>query len=127
MIYRGETNCPKCGGNLKYYDKVKRIVRSRERKTKRIKIRRLRCCDCDALHRELPNFLFPFKQYEAEIIYAVLEETITPNTIGYENYPCEMTMIRWKKQANYILSQALKRLNKFQLFPHVSFLQTGSC
>lgn len=95
MIAENETVCPKCGGVLKYYDKVKRIIRTKARKTKRIKLRRLRCGTCRSLHREIPDFIFPYKQYEAEIIIGVLEGLITSETLGYEDYPCEMTMIRW--------------------------------
>ena len=65
--------------------------------TNQIIIRRLRCPKCGGLHRELPEGIFPHKQYDAEIIRGVLEGFITPATKGYEDYPCEMTMIRWKK------------------------------
>ncbi len=60
------------------------------------KVRRLRCKICGELHRELPNFLVPYKQYEMDIIRGVLNGDITCDSIGYEDYPCEMTMIRWK-------------------------------
>ncbi|MEY8395943.1 DUF6431 domain-containing protein [Lachnospiraceae bacterium 45-P1] len=98
-----ETVCPKCGGRLKFYDKVKRIVRTKGRVTNRTIIRRLRCPKCGRLHRELPKDIFPYKQYEAEIIRGVLEGFITPETMGYEDYPCEMTMIRWKAQKSQLL------------------------
>ena len=104
MIINNESNCPKCNGDLKYYDSVQRIVRTKARSTKKIKLWRLRCLDCGALHRELPEFIFPYKQYEAEVIIGVLEEFITAETIGYEDYPCEMTMIRWLAQKSYFLN-----------------------
>lgn len=88
--------CPDCGGNIKYYDTVSRIIRMKGGKTQRIYVRRLRCTQCRTIHRELPEFIFPYKQYDAEIIKGVLEGFITPDTIGYEDYPCEMTMIRWR-------------------------------
>lgn len=87
--------CPRCGGSLKYYDQVQRLVRTKGRKTWTIPMRRLRCMDCGALHRELPELVFPYKQYEAEVIIGVLEGLITCETIGFEDYPCEMTMMRW--------------------------------
>jgi hypothetical protein len=103
MVSDKESNCPHCGGNLKYYDKVERVVRTKMRNSRRIKIRRLRCGKCGHLHRELPDYIFPYKQYEAEIIRGVLEGFITPETIGYEDYPCEMTMIRWVAQKTQLL------------------------
>lgn len=98
MIITNESNCPRCGCELKYYDSVKRIIRSKFRNTKRIVIHRLRCTGCQSIHRELPEFILPYKQYEADVILGVLDGTITPETLGFEDYPCEMTMLRWKAQ-----------------------------
>lgn len=95
MVSMDVTTCPKCGGELKYYGKVPRIVRTKNRSTSWVKIRRLRCEKCGSFHRELPDFLLPFKQYEAEVIRGVAEGLITYETLGFEDYPCEMTMLRW--------------------------------
>lgn len=73
MISINESTCPNCGGRLKYYDRVPRILRTKNRISSYILIRRLKCSDCGKLHRELPNYIFPHKQYEAEIIQGVLE------------------------------------------------------
>lgn len=103
MVTNDELICPDCGGHLKYYDKVQRMVRTKGRHTKWIKIRRMRCTQCGELHRELPSYLFPYKQYESEIIKGVLEGFITCETFGYEDYPCEMTMFRWRTQEMHLL------------------------
>ena len=50
------------------------------------------------LHRELPKFLFPYKQYEADVIKGVLDGFITSDTLGFEDYPCEATMRLWIEQ-----------------------------
>lgn len=42
--------------------------------------------------------IYPYKQYESEIIDGVIEGLITCDTVGFEDYPCELTMIRWKTQ-----------------------------
>lgn len=68
MISDNQSICPKCGGQLKYYDHVQRLVRTKFGNKKWVAIRRLRCCKCNAVHRELPDFIFPYKQYEADII-----------------------------------------------------------
>ena len=83
MVSKAESTCPRCGGCLKYYDSVQRIVRTKNRKSEFIRIRRLHCQVCGAFHRELPDFIF------------VLEGLITCETLGFEDYPCEMTMLRW--------------------------------
>lgn len=103
MVSMDNTVCPKCGGQLKYFDTVKRIVRTKARQTEWINIHRLRCMSCGTLHRELPEELFPYKQYEAEVICGVLEGLITYETLGFEDYPCEMTMLRWISQKAQLL------------------------
>ncbi|GHU53189.1 hypothetical protein FACS1894132_04660 [Clostridia bacterium] len=100
MVNENQSDCSVCGALLKYYDRVLRIVRTKGRKTKWIDIRRLKCSKCNVLHRELPEYISPYKQYEAEVILGVLEGIITTDTLGYEDYPCEATMIRWKNTQN---------------------------
>lgn len=96
MISNNESICPKCGDKLKYYDSVKRIVRTKYGRKSKVNIRRFRCKQCGSTHRELPDFIFPYKQYEADIIIGVIEDLITCETLGFEDYPCEMTMFRWR-------------------------------
>ena len=103
MVMRDQTTCPKCGGELKYYDSVPRLVRTKGRETARVSMRRFRCVRCGAVHRELSELLVPYKQYEAEVIIGVLEGLITCETIGFEDYPCEMTMLRWLSQKAQLL------------------------
>ncbi len=103
MVSNDTLTCPNCGGKLRHYDNVRRIVRTRRRRTTWITIQRLQCAECGHVHRELPEFIFPYKQYEAEVIIGVREGLITPETIGFEDYPCEMTMERWKSQKTQLL------------------------
>lgn len=103
MIRINSVVCPNCSGKLKYFDSVKRMVRTKARQTEWIEIRRLRCSSCGKIHRELPDELFPYKQYEAELIRGVIEGLITCETLGYEDYPCEMTMLRWCAQKSQLL------------------------
>lgn len=103
MVMQDQSTCPKCGGELKYYDSVSRLVRTKGRQTTRVLIRRLRCMRCGMLHRELTELLFPYKQYESEVITGVLEGLITCETMGFEDYPCEMTMLRWLSQKGQLL------------------------
>ena len=95
MVTEGIIICPKCGGKLKHKDNVKRIIRDKGRVTRWIKIERLRCQSCGSIHRSLPIYILPYKQYSFEIIQGVRDGLITCETLGYEDYPCEMTMSRW--------------------------------
>lgn len=103
MIVRNDTRCSKCDGNLKYYDSVKRCIKGKYGIKRYMKIRRFKCSECGAVHREATEDIYPYKQYEAEIIFGVTEGLITPDTLGFEDYPCEATMRRW-------LAQNLQRL-----------------
>lgn len=98
MIVENTKICPKCGGYLKYYDNADRFVLQKNRMKSRIKIRRFKCIKCGMIHRELPNYIFPYKQYDGEIIQGVKDGYICSDTFGYEDYPCEMTMLRWTRK-----------------------------
>jgi len=98
MVSDGILKCPDCGGKLRYYDKVMRVVRTKRRQTDWVELRRMRCDRCGRVHREIPDYILPYKQYEADLIQGVMEGLITTDTYGYEDYPCEMTMIRWRSQ-----------------------------
>lgn len=70
MINYNDTKCSTCDGFLKYYDKVRRNVRTRYGSKYTIKIRRYRCMDCTKLHREMP----PQKYYRTSITNGVLSK-----------------------------------------------------
>lgn len=46
--------------------------------------------------RVLPDIMTPHKHYSTEVIENVVDEVCTPETIQTEDYPCELTMQRWK-------------------------------
>lgn len=63
MICSGERVCPKCGGELRYFDTVDRIVKEFGGRKRHVSIDRYRCKTCRSVHRELPKDILPFKQY----------------------------------------------------------------
>lgn len=96
MVYEGINRCPVCGGDMRHYDYTSRIVKTKNGEKEFIDIRRLRCLDCNRVHRELPTYLLPYLHYEKEIVDGVQQGLITPETLGYEDFPSEITMERWK-------------------------------
>lgn len=90
--------CRTCGTLTRPYDSVPRVFREKGRKTTWIRIKRFKCPFCGSVRRILPESLFPHKHYDSEIIKGVIEGFIGPDTYGYEDYPCEMTMFRWKEE-----------------------------
>lgn len=101
MLYKDENKCPKCKGELKLFDHTARIIRSKNHKKIFIKIPRMKCLSCGYIHRVLPKCLIPYKHYERDIIQGVIEGLITSETLGFEDYPCEMTFFRWKSEFQY--------------------------
>lgn len=90
-------DCPTCGGNLVYRDRRKRVHRKAGGKKEYLQIRRFRCEKCGRYHEELPDFLLPYKHYDAEIICDVIDGKITEDNLEYEDYPCAATMRRWRE------------------------------
>jgi len=98
MTISKTSKCPSCGGELKHYDHVRRIVRTKGGNKCWIKIARRKCVACKGIRRVLPDYIFPYKHYDAEIIRAVLEGHITSDTLGFEDYPSESTISRWTRK-----------------------------
>lgn len=97
MIKVGDNICPICGGSLIYYDKVFRKLRLEYRKFRLVKLKRFRCKECRCTHRELPDYIYPYKHYTSRIINGVISGSIHNEILEYEDYPCDNTIERWKK------------------------------
>lgn len=90
--------CPVCGSPLSLRDHKKRIWKKAGGIKDWILIERMQCTNdnCRKLHNVLPDLLVPQKHYESELIEAVIDGVITEDLLGTEDYPCEMTMKRWR-------------------------------
>lgn len=95
MVSNDVLVCPNCKGVLKYYDSVKRIVRTDNGQILWTRINRLVCCDCNATHRQLPQYLLPYRHYEERIINGFLSGALTSDNLAFEDYPCETTVKEW--------------------------------
>lgn len=89
--------CTICGGDLKHYDTVNRMLRRKGGRKEIVKVNRYRCIKCHSIHRKLPSCLYPYKQYETDIIDGVREGLIDSSTLGFEDYPSDSTIKRWLK------------------------------
>ena len=89
--------CPICGAPLTTRDHRKRVWKKECGKKSWVMIRRLVCTnkDCNHLHNELPDFLIPYKHYEAQLIEDVIDETITEDDVVEMDYPSLMTIKVW--------------------------------
>ena len=52
---------------------------------------------CMRVHRMLPDFMVPYKQYSEETIAWVLDEAVSCNDLDTEDFPSESTMKRWNQ------------------------------
>lgn len=98
MISDTDFFCPLCGGGLKYYDSVKRILKTKNGIRQFVRLKRFRCLVCGSAHRSLPDNVMPYKHYEKDIVEGVVEGLISSATLGFEDYPCEATMERWRTE-----------------------------
>lgn len=98
MIRSGERMCPKCGGELRYFDTVDRLIKVENGKRKHISLDRYRCKQCRSVHRELPNDILPFKQYKASVVSGFTSGELSNDILEYEDYPCAGTVRTWKAQ-----------------------------
>lgn len=89
--------CPHCQSALKHRDCRLRVIKFEGGEKAWILINRLYCSKCHMLHTELPDCLVPYKHYASEIIEGVLDDIVTSEDEDSEDYPCDMTMQRWKK------------------------------
>lgn len=93
----GRMICNRCNTLMKRYDKVGRTIRIRYGRKETIILERYRCPNCGHIVRRLPKEVIKFKQYHADVINGVLNGWITPETLGFEDNPCEQTMARWRR------------------------------
>ena len=105
MVKEGELYCPDCGEKLHKYDTVTRILKTKHGLNTKIKMNRVYCKKCHKVHRVIPADVIPYKQYEKEMILGVREGFITPYTYGFEDFPSEKQMDRWKREENSCLDE----------------------
>lgn len=94
---------------MKYRDRVKRVVKERYGEKRFIYVPRYKCTSCGYLHRVLPEDLLPFKHYSKDVIDGAVEGLITNDILGFEDYPSDMQIKRWKKENAKITASLMKR------------------
>jgi hypothetical protein len=68
-------------------------------------VRRLRCRSCEKLHTELPDFILPFKHYEAQTIQSTLDEE--PDNACTAD---DSTLRRWRQSFSEVCSSIVALL-----------------
>ena len=88
--------CPKCNGEVRKYGFAEKVVKSKKGEKSVVKLQRTQCLECGVVSRVYPDYILPYKQYERDIIEGVQEGLIDETVSGFEDYPCELTMKRWR-------------------------------
>ena len=101
--------CPYCDSLLKYRDSRYRTGKQSSGSKRRYQIRRLKCPDCGKTHTELPDFLHPYKHYEAEVIQNELDE-ISPSCCGAD----DSTIRRWRTGWRQTRAQAGRAISSIK-------------
>lgn len=97
-----ELFCPVCGGNLKYRDKVLRIMKKLHGSSAHVMIERHKCQNpsCGKLHRCLPAQLTRFKHFATEVIEDTCDDIVIPEdpeSPEFVESPSLRTVKRWKE------------------------------
>jgi hypothetical protein len=74
-------------------DTVTRIVFRSEGARDLYRIRRLQCVICGRIHRELPDFILPFKNYSSPTVQETLDSSSLPDNGCVAD---DSTMRRWR-------------------------------
>jgi hypothetical protein len=96
---REKHNCPDCGGKLSGHGKDNRHIKNEHGEKEWYQISRTKCQGCKRTHSMLPDFMLPYKHYQADIIESVIDEVDPFFAIE------ESTIYRWKKWYRWIQDQ----------------------
>lgn len=97
-----EIMCNRCGCRMAGYDHVIRKVKVEFGKTIEIRVPRAKCPNCGRVKRILPNEILPYKQFRRDIVIGFMDGTKSYYELEYEDYPCEVTVKRWRKDGTNI-------------------------
>ncbi|MGL4337979.1 MAG: DUF6431 domain-containing protein [Turicibacter sp.] len=107
--------CPYCQLPMKIVGNTKRVWWSGDSLCRKLVVRKLRCSHCCIGHHELPNFLVPYKRYDAHTIQLVLTSSIT----DCDQSVSDSTIYRWKASFTnlipYFLNALLSLATRFNL------------
>ena len=112
VVSQEQLPCTICGGHLAFKDYRLRIVRRSSEDAEFIMIRVLYCVDCNKSHRELPDFLLPYKHYTAQAVEAANDRKKAECSAE------ERTVKRWrawfKRIRTYLAAAIVAALSTFE-------------
>lgn len=97
-----DERCNDCGGELRYYDTVSRILRTERGERHWIKVQRKYCVSCGRIRRRLPDYIIPYRHYRSDIILGFISDKLTSFNLDYEDYPCETTIKEWRSSLSSV-------------------------
>lgn len=91
-------NCDACNIKMKHRDYVRRIIKNGGYDICWVMVERLMCPICRRIRRNYPDYILPYKHYNKTVILDLISDDISILDLKYEDYPCELTVRRWKTQ-----------------------------
>jgi len=85
--------CPCCGERLEVIGSRNRKYLNSAGEQVKLRIRRLRCGTCRKIHHELPDFLAPYKRYQATCVENVVSDPPVEPLVAAD----DSTLYRWRR------------------------------
>ena len=99
MMEKGEVVCPICGEKMRLHGAYSRRPKDNEGVRHEGWVAQGHCVTCNKYHSVIPSFIRPYKQYEAEVIEAVLRAEEEGGGKRQSDCPAnESTINRWKRE-----------------------------
>ena len=121
IIGKESLSCPVCGGKLSVHGTCVRKVRYTNG-VEILQLRVMKCRDCGKTHRELPEFVVPYKRNSLNLLCEIAE---APE----DSYPCETsTWLRVKAWIAWFFSYARNVWRGLCVSdPTLTAAETGGC
>jgi hypothetical protein len=110
VLSQETVQCPLCGGCLTKRDSRPRFVIRENGERETWIVRRLQCRSCGKLHTELPDFILPFKHYEAQTIQNTLDDK-ADNSCAAD----DATLRCWRQSFSEACSSIIALLTAFYM------------
>jgi len=100
LVRRGVVLCALCGGLLKYHRSYPRHIQDAESKRENGWVAQAHCAGCNKYPALIPEFIMPYKHYEAKVIESVIAASEKGANVEYlGGCAAEVsTMRRWVRQ-----------------------------
>ena len=107
IIGKEPAQCPCCGKLMHLHCRCVRYVRRHEGQRDKLSLRVFYCSNCHRYHRELPNFIVPYRHLCTKILAAIYDDR--------DNYAVDnRTIIRIRRWVNKFMKFGVATIGRLQ-------------